>query len=197
MTDNPNIPNEPPPPPPGQPSSGVPPTGQQPPGQQPPGQQPVTDWSTGSFDADATKAAFQGANRSDLVIIAAGVLAFILSLFPYYTASIGGFGGSETAWHGFWGWFAALVALAGAAVLALPLFGVRASLPTRLVVLACFGVATLCVLIAGLTWPGGGGVPGSVTGHGFGYWASLIVIVVGLVFSAFRYLNKPIPGMPG
>jgi hypothetical protein len=36
-----------------------------------------------------------------------------------------------------------------------------------------------------------------VTGHGFGYWASLVVIVVGLVFAVFRYLNKPIPGMPG
>jgi hypothetical protein len=196
MTDNPNTPNEPPPPPSGQPSSGVPPTGQPPTGQPPTGQRQTGDWSSGSFDADATKAAFAGANRSDLVIIAAGVLAFILSLFPYYTASIGGFGGSETAWHGFWGWFAALIALAGAVVLALPLFGVRVSLPTRLVVLACFGVAALCVFIAGLTWPGGSGVPGSVTGHGFGYWASLVVILVGLVFAAFRYLNKPIPGMP-
>jgi hypothetical protein len=196
-------------PPVGQPPTGQWPTGQPPAGQPPVGQPPAGQWSTGqptgqgtgrpggSFDANATKAAFQGANRSDLVIIAAGVLAFIFSLFPYYTASIGGFGGSETAWHGFWGWFAALIALVGAVVLALPLFGMRVSLPTRLLVLICFGVATLCVLIAGLTWPGGDGVPGSVTGHGFGYWASLVVIVVGLVFAVFRHLNKPIPGMPG
>jgi hypothetical protein len=183
MTDNPNPPEPPPP------------------GHRPRG------GASGGFDPDATKAAFRRADRGDLVIIGAGVLAFILSLFPYYTASVGALGGSETAWHGFWGWFAALVALAGSVVLALPLLGVTVSLPTRLVVLICYGVATLCVLVAGLTWPGKGNACGgnslcqkvfdSATGHGFGYWASLIVIVVGLVFAVFRYLNKPIPGMPG
>jgi hypothetical protein len=182
MTDNPNTPNE----------RRPPPRGGRAPG--------------GGFDADAVKAAFLRADRADLVIIGAGVLAFLFSLFPYYTASVGALGGSETAWHGFWGWFAALAALAGSVVLALPLLGVRAALPSRLVVLGCYVVATLCVLIAGFTWPGKGDACGgnnlckkvfdSATGHGFGYWASLIVIVVGLVYAAFRYVDKPIPRMP-
>jgi hypothetical protein len=179
MTDNPNYSDESQPPPP------------------PPSQPPPVSGSRqgGSFDADAAKAAFQGANPIDWVIMGAGVLAFILSFFPYYTVHLGGFGASGNAWHGFFGWFAALAAVAGAAVVVLSILGTSLPFPTPLVVLACFAVAALCVLIAGLTWPGGNGATGNLTGHGFGYWASLIVIVAGLGAAVLRYLNKPIPGL--
>lgn len=170
MTDNPNIPNDPPPPPSQPPGSGA-------------------GRGAGGFDSDAARTAFQGAHKYDLGIIAAGVLAFIFSLFPYYTASSGGFSASENAWHGFFGWFGALVALVGALLLALPLLGVRFALPvaTRLAVLGAFAVATICAILALLIWPGKpSGVSGVNFGHGFGYWASLIVIVVGLVLAFLR-----------
>jgi hypothetical protein len=177
MTDNPNYSDESQPPPP-------------PPSQPPPGAGgPVGGAPRGGFDADAATAAFKGADRMDLGIIGAGVLAFIFSFFPYYTASVHGIGGgSGSAWHGFFGWFAALVALAAAILLALPLLGVKLSLPvpTRLAVLVGFAVATVCVLLALLVWPGKVSGVGIDYGHGFGYWASVIVIVAGLVLCVLR-----------
>ena len=66
------------------------------------------------MSGDEMKAAFAGAHKFDLAIMGAGVLMFIWSLLPYYTVSFdGGAGfsssGSVTAWHGFFGWFGALL----------------------------------------------------------------------------------------
>lgn len=123
-------------------------------------------------------------NVYDLAIIACGVLAFIGSLLPFYTVH---HFGSETAWHGFWGWFACLLALAAAALLVLPYLGVRLAIPVRLVTLVMFVVALICDIIAGLTWPGAPSGSGDLTGHGFGYWLSLIVIIIG---TALAFLRK-------
>lgn len=149
--------------------------------------------SSGSMNADQMKAAVQSAHPYDLGIIAAGVLAFLFSLFSYYKVSYsaGGFGGvsgSESAWHGFFGWFAALVALAVAVLLALHLMGIRpldAGL-TRLVALGGFAVATLCVLLALFVIPGKVDAAGVNYGHGIGYWLSFIVILAGLALSYLR-----------
>jgi len=79
------------------------------------------------------KSAMQNAHKFDLGIIACGLLAFVFSMFPFYSAEVKtsggptGFdlgdygGGSWSAWHGFFGWFAALLALAVAILLALKL----------------------------------------------------------------------------
>jgi hypothetical protein len=145
-----------------------------------------------SMNADQMKAAVQGANQYDLGIIAAGVLVFLLSLFPgYYTFDVGAVDGSYNAWHGFFGWFAAVLALAGAGLLAARLFAnVSLPFPTRLTVLGLFGAALLFVIIAGLTWAGqdtGGVDIGKYTGHGFTYWLSLILIIAG---GALAFMRK-------
>src|SRR5690348_5870955 len=93
-------------------------------------------------------------NPLDWGILAAGVLALIFSSFDCYTVSVS-FGGysasaSASAWHGFFGWFAALVALVGGALVAVELFApqTRLPVPARLTGLGCFALATLCVILA-------------------------------------------------
>jgi hypothetical protein len=152
--------------------------------------------ATSGMSADQFRSTVQEANPYDLGIIAAGVVAFLLSFFPYYTVSVGSGGfsasGSASAWHGFFGWFGVLVALAAAVLLALRLFGVHvldASM-TRLAVLVGFAVSLLCIILALFIIPGksdcGSFCSGVDWGHGFGYWASAIVVIVGLVLAFLR-----------
>ncbi len=142
-----------------------------------------------SMSSDQMKVAFQNANRLDLGIIAAGIFAFIFSLFPYYTVSVKGLGGlgggSISAWHGFFGWFAVLLALAGAVIVVLPLLGVRLGIPTRLAALGAFAVATLFTLLALFVDPANGGGLVNI-GRGFGYWATFVMIIAGLVLCVMR-----------
>jgi hypothetical protein len=132
-------------------------------------------------------------NPLDWAIMGAGLLALIFSFFSYYTASVrvGGvtISDSESAWHGFFGWFAALLAFLAAAVLALAVLRPQVGLPFphRLVTLGGFALATVSVLLALVVFPhsvpSGSGID---TGRGVGYWLSLIVIVVGLVLCVLR-----------
>jgi hypothetical protein len=168
-------------PPPQGPPAGPPPGSQWGP---PPGQ-PAR--SGGSFDPKSV-------NQLDWGILAAGVLAFIFSLFDYYTYSVsaGPYSASVSfsAWHGFFGWFAFLCALVGSVVVAMEIFAPHTKLPfpNRLIGLAAYALATLCVILALFIFPGsdysGAGID---EGHGFGYWASLVVIVAGLVLSFMRF----------
>lgn len=168
----------PPPPPPGG-GYGPPPGGGQ---YGPPGNQPAR----GSFDPKTV-------HQLDWAIVGAGVLALIFSMFDYYTVDVS-FGGysasaSASAWHGFFGWFGALLALAGAGVVAMELFAPHVKLPVanRIAGLGLFAAATLCVILALFIFPGGDySGPGVDEGHGFGYWLSLIVIIAGLVLSLMR-----------
>ncbi|MBA3233609.1 MAG: hypothetical protein H0T17_06650 [Propionibacteriales bacterium] len=156
------------------------------------------------------KSTLQNAHKYDLGIIAAGLLAFLFSLFPYYKASVqangdpSGLGmavdgdiGTWNAWHGFFGWFAALAALAAAGVMIARLLGVGldASM-TRLIALAGFAVATVCALLTFVVNP----LPGTegkqdlgagvsfeyAKGHAWGFWLSLLVILAGLALSVMR-----------
>jgi hypothetical protein len=152
------------------------------------------------MSADELRSTVQNANPYDLGIIGAGVLAFLLSFFPYYTVSysgglgIGGLSGSGSAWHGFFGWFAVLVALAAAVILALRLVGIHVldAQMTRLAVLGGFALSLLCLIVAFFVTPGGGcqGVKACEDvvdfGRGFGFWATLIVIIAGLVLAFLR-----------
>ena len=155
----------------------------------------------------------QSVDVKDWVILGAGVLAFVFSFPSYYvgkaTSKLSGkdcpalsasaVRGSESAWHGFFGWFAALVAVLAAILLALHLFGPQMAIPIRLVVFGGFALALLSVILAFFIHPGTGqggtrsGQIGGCTltfeahiGHGFGYWASLIVIAIG---AAVAYLQ--------
>ena len=180
-------PPPPPPPPAGPPPSGPPGAWGRPPGA--PGSQP----------------AFNPANVNplDWGILGAGVLAFIFSLFDYYTVSVHGFGSdSESAWHGFFGWFGALLAIVGAALVAIQLFAPHVKLPwpNRLLGLGVFALAFISTLIALFVFPVD--VPSGLgidTGRGFGYWASLIVILAGLVLSLMRFQQTggQLPGALG
>jgi hypothetical protein len=203
---------QPPPPPPPPPSGGQPnqPYGAPPPPPPPPaGPPPAQQWGSPPPPASAGYSSpgsgFNAAavHRLDWVILAAGVLAFIFSLFDYYTVTVH-FGSvsssaSGSAWHGFFGWFAALLALAGAVLVALELFSpqVRVPWPNRLVGLGLFAVATLCVILALFIFPYGNysGV-GIDEGRGFGYWASLVVIIIGLVASFVRFQQHGVQ-LPG
>jgi hypothetical protein len=177
----------------------------QPPPQQPPGGPPPPpppgNWGPppggggysqggggggGQFDPKAV-------NPLDWGILAAGLLAFIFSFFDWYTASVsvGGFSSSagESAWNGFFGWFAVLLAVVGAALVAVSLFAPQVSLPfpVRLTSVILFAVATLSVILALFIFPED--VPDNSnidTGRGFGFWAGAIVILAGLVLSVMR-----------
>jgi hypothetical protein len=188
----------PPPPPPGGPPPPPPPP---PPGGQPPGGQwgappPGGYGSGGSFDPKSV-------NPLDWGILAAGALAFIFSFVSYYSykakVSSGGVSFSSgtvhwSAWHGFFGWFAMLLALIGSALVAVSLFApqVKMPVPARLAGLGAYALATLSVILALFVIPGDTGGSGAFgvhvdKGHGFGYWISLIVIIAGLVLSLMRF----------
>jgi hypothetical protein len=169
----------------------------------PPPAPPAAPASSGGpqYDFSDAKAAVQGANQMDLGMIAAGVVAFIASMLPFYTASVSAAGfsasGHASAWHGFFGWFAALVALATAVVVALPLFKIDLSLPlsTAQVALGGFGLALVCTILALFIFPGGAscndasgfGIKVSCdTGRGFGFWLMAIAVIAGAVLAYLR-----------
>jgi hypothetical protein len=150
---------------------------------------PPQEWAAPPPPQAAQSSAFNPADVSpyDWGILAAGFLAFIFSLFSYYTASFAGISASESAWHGFFGWFAALLALLSAGLLAVQIFAPATKLPVpvRLTVLVGFAVAALCVILAGLI--DAESLPSQVSsGRGAGYYLSLIVILAGGVVSFLR-----------
>ncbi len=155
--------------------------------------------SSSSSSANDAVATLKGADRLDLGTIGAGVLVFLASLMPYYTLSVEGLGGvgegSVNAWHGFFGWFAALCALAGAGVLVAKILGVALPVPVRTTVLALFGLAAVCTLVALFTSPfpgcddallGGAFCDVYDRGHGFGYWLALLASIAGVALAAVR-----------
>jgi hypothetical protein len=200
----------PPPPPPQEPAAPPPPPPADPaPAYQQPPAAPSGGARSSGMTADELRSTVQNANQYDLGIIAAGVLAFLLSFFPFYKASVSSSGslsgldafgsqsGTWSAWHGFFGWFAALVALAAAVLLVLSLLGIHLldATMTRLAVLGGFAVALLCTILALFISP----LPGSegkesfggVTveyskGVGWAYWVFLLVIIVGAVLAFLR-----------
>ncbi|GAA1912099.1 hypothetical protein [Nocardioides hwasunensis] len=153
------------------------------------------------YGAQASRAAetLKAGNPLDLGIIGAGVVALLASLMPYYTVSIKfmgvSSGGSGNAWDGgFFGWFGALLALAGAGVLVAKILGVTLPVPVRLTVLGLFGGALLCTLVAFFVFPGGGcddlGITGVCDGidqgHGIGFWLALLATIAGTALSYLR-----------
>lgn len=159
-----------------------PPPGDNPPPPPPPGQWGPPPGGRPAFDP-------ANVNPLDWTILGLGVLTFIFSFFDYYTASADPFTASESAWHGFFGWFAMLLALAGSAVVAMELFTPQTKMPwpNRLVGLALYALAVVCMIVAGFVTPGvSGNVPGVSFGRGVGFYGSLIFILAGTVLSFIR-----------
>ncbi len=151
----------------------------------PPGQPYGPPSGGGSFDPKSV-------NPLDWGILGAGALAFLFSFVSYYTYSYRGTDlGSLNAWHGFFGWFAMLLALIGSAAVAAEIFAphVKLPFPNRLIALGAYALATLCVLLALVVVPGAGDFFNNSVdeGHGFGYWVSVIVIIAGAVLSFLRF----------
>jgi hypothetical protein len=145
-------------------------------------------------------------NPLDWGIIGAGLLAFIFSLFGYYkyTVSLKILNVSQSesksfsAWHGFFGWFATLVALAAAVILAIHLIAkITLPFPVRLVVLGGFALATLCTLLALFIVPGVEGSAAAAAvgvkvdkGHGIGYWLAFVVLIAGTALAYKRFSDE-------
>jgi len=128
----------------------------------------------------------------------AGPVTFIASMLPFYTVSVHTMGfstsASSGAWHGFFGWAAALLALAGSAVLAIELFApqIKLPVPATLASMGAFGVATLFAVLAWFVWPGGSvNLPGMEDvfdfGRGFGFYLLLVAVVAGLATAVMRW----------
>jgi hypothetical protein len=191
------------------PAAPVPPAAQSPaapaapPSAQPPAQSPAQSSAPAGgrsqYDFNQARTTVQGAHKFDLGIIAAGVIAWLAAFMPFYTASASFAGHSASAhasaYHGFFGWFAVWVALAGAVLVALSLFNVVRDLPLPLhqIAAGAFGLALLCLILALFITPGGDSCNGASgfgvscsTGHGFGYWLALLAVLAGLALSVLR-----------
>jgi hypothetical protein len=154
---------------------------------------PPQEWAAPPPPPPAQSSPFNPATVSpyDWGVLAAGFLAFIFSFVSYYTYHVKLFGitgsGSENAWHGFFGWFAMLVALLSAGLLAVHIFSpaTKLGVPVRLTVLGGFALALLCVILAGLI--DARSLPSGVSsGRGAGYYLSLIAILGGGVVAFLR-----------
>jgi hypothetical protein len=99
-----------------------------------------------------------------------------------------------SAYHGFFGWFAVWVALAGAVVVALSMFKiVSLPMPVHQIAAGAFGLALVCLILALFITPGGDACSGASgfgvscnTGHGFGYWLAVLAVLAGLGLSVMR-----------
>jgi hypothetical protein len=127
--------------------------------------------------------------------IGAGVLAFIVSFFPWWTADLGGglaeLAGIDTsvsgsAWDAsFLAWFSVLLLMAVAVVIILPHFGTE--VPQRgLIWMIGSGVAFLFILLRWLTYE-------SVLDPGWGLFVGLVLALVsaGSGFLVFRAAPSP------
>lgn len=127
----------------------------------------------------------------------AGVFAFLVSFFNWYTVSTSGLGpGFDTssgfsAWDaGFLAWFSVLLLVAAGVVVALPHFGTE--VPNRTVIwMSTAGVAFVFIILRWLTFDGGSAdiLGASISaGAGFGLFLGLLAALVSGVagFLTFR-----------
>lgn len=150
---------------------------------------------TPQFDRATFQSAVKGASRADLALIGAAVLLLIFSFTPYYKVSISmqSIHNSATgsAWHGFFGWAAVILALVGALLLVLPWLGVTLPTTAAVVTYGLFVVAFVFVLLALFVVPGDTGGAAALgvhidKGHGFGYWISLLIALVAGAYGALK-----------
>jgi hypothetical protein len=202
-------PGEYPPPPPGY--------GQQgqyapPPGEYAPQQGQYEQPPAGSYKAPRSGFNFASVNPLDWGIMAAAALALIFSLFDFYTATAKGAlkqacdqglvgtscSASESAWHGFFGWFGVLLLLIAGIATALTVFRPHVRMPAspRLVALVAAALGLVLIVIALFVTPHKdvtGLPPGTKLsdfidfGRGFSYWVVLILAVAATALAYLRF----------
>lgn len=142
--------------------------------------------------------------RTEQVLTAAGLLAFVFSFLPWWGGTVMGISGSENAWSdpsGFNDWFPILLLFAYAVILFLPAIGVQLNAPLladaanrAFIGLALSALGVLLWAIQGLTYPslsdltGGAALP-EVTGSVGPEWAYFVVLVIGLAALVQSYLG--------
>jgi hypothetical protein len=135
--------------------------------------------------------------RTERVLAIVGLLAFINSFLPWYSASAkgsvaalaGGYSASANAWSiGFWAWFPMVLLLAIGVLVALPAFGRAVVIRGGYAAFTAVALlATVIVLIRWLTYPS---IPAELAayvdaGASFGTYVGLIL---GIVATVFAYL---------
>jgi hypothetical protein len=133
--------------------------------------------------------------------IGAGLLAFLVSFFPWYSIDFEGLGGgSLSAWNtGFLAWFSVLLLMVAGGLVLAPHLGMQvARLP--LIWLGVAAAAVVFILIRWLTLPDDGGLggfglledSGIDSGAGFGLIVGLIAALVSgaAAFLVFRASSK-------
>ena len=169
-----------------------------------PGYPAAPGYAMPGYPAAAPKPAFDFSKISPFVWVTfgGGLLAFIFSFLPYYTVTASGYGLSQSAsagaWHGFFGWFGALVlllaALAAVAFAVLKALGTFDNATAPLITLLMAGLGLICVIVALFVFPAdtssvsGYGISVD-TGRGVGYWLSLVCAVVTVVGAVMFYLE--------
>lgn len=131
---------------------------------------------------------------NDLVIMASGLVMFIVSFLPWYGVSFHGVAGlaggsdSVSGWHFVGAWFPILLVIAVAGVAAARVFGGRALPPIAngvvgwgFITAAVSLLAAIIILLRWLTYPSAG-VTGFSAGAKFGTYLGLIVAIVQTVF---------------
>lgn len=140
-------------------------------------------------------------DRLEQVVLGAGVLAFIVSFFPFYGASFNAGGlsisSSVTAWHSY-GFLGMLLVLAATAVAAVRLFSPKTleGLPVggNLLVFVLSAVGTVLVILRGFTYTHASGAGGSVGVKWGGYLLMIILIVQAVAaFMLFRKSEEVLP----
>src|SRR3954451_15019598 len=140
-----------------------------------------------------TQPDFRTMPRNDQGVLAAGVLAFVASFFPYYGASLNAAGvhasSSTSAWHSY-ATLALILVLAATVVAAVQLFS-PSSLPDapvswNFVVLALSALGTLLLVIRSFTLDHGDLGLGVSYGLRWGAYVLMILCVVQTVFAFLR-----------
>ncbi|WP_329172344.1 hypothetical protein [Streptomyces sp. NBC_01477] len=171
----------------------------------PPGSPPPPPPQTGGPSGTTFDPA--SVNRLDWAILGIGFIVFIFSFFDYYSWDFGsGYGldlgsVSWSAWHFshglFIAWFAMVITVLAAAVLAVSLFAPAIELPApaRLLTFLGFAVGFVLYLIAIFAHSDFG----PAGGHGFSFWVSLILAGAGAVVALMRaqQTDTALPGQLG
>jgi hypothetical protein len=127
--------------------------------------------------------------RWDQGVLAAGVLVFIFSFFPYYGASYQGDSTSVTAWHG-WAFVALLFLLAAAVLAAVQIFS-GGSLPETAVgwnvVVAALAVVGFIILVIRSFTLDSGNFLGVDYGLQWGAYLLMIAALAEVAFAALRF----------